>query len=275
MFSITKILCLGAIGNFFMVNMIYPQSRISEIHGNSTGMTSSVHCGNIHPCLSGLDSCLHYGICLLPAPFGKWELSRLALCGDILRSNVMNTHVKTEMIRIDHLSILQCDVSTAWNMHDVPFKPGISLKSEFISFDDGMLHCTDLTMGIGAIMNIHEKARAGLLIQYPLANPNSEFMAVRTNSLFTIGFGFTPIASLNMDIDYVITRYSSGLRPMISLQIDNMMRTNVGYSLPHSSGTFGLSMLVDDIFVQTDIFKHLQLGLSWQISIRYCPDDTL
>lgn len=272
MFSHAKILCLGAIGNFFMVIMLHAQSRLSEIHGNTTGMTSTVHCGTVHPSLSGIDSCNHYGIHVLPAPLGLWELSRLALCGDF-RSDVLNTHVKTELLSIEHLSILQCDISTAWNLHEIPFIPGISLKSEFISFDDGILYCTDLSFGIGAIMHVGEKARAGLLIQYPLTNPNSEFMAVNTHSLCTIGIGFSPIEVLDMDIDYVITTYSSGLRPMFSWRIDSMMRANIGYSLPHSSGTFGLSMLVDDIFVQADIFNHLYLGLSWQIGIRYCPEN--
>ena len=272
MYSIAKILCLGAIGNYFMVNVIHSQSRMSELHENSTGMTSSIHCGNIHPSLSGIDSCAHYGISVLPAPMGIWNISRLALCADFMRSKILNAHASTEFLSIDHMSILHCDMSTSWNIHDLPFIPGIALKSEFMSFDDGILHCTDLTMGIGAIMNIHEKARAGILIQYPFAKPSTEIMSTKTHALMTIGIGFSPIDDLDMDIDYVMNSFTGGLRPMISWRIDSTLRTKIGYALPYSSMTLGLSMRVDDIFVQADIFNHMYLGFSWQIGMRYCPD---
>ena len=272
MYSIAKILCLGAIGNFFVVNVTCSQMRMSELHGNITGMTSSQHCGSTHPSLSGIDSCAHYGISVLPAPLGIGELSRVALCGDIAQNRFMNAHIATEMMSIDHVSILHCNLSTAWNLHDMPFIPGIALKSEFISFDDGILHCTDLTMGIGTVMNVDEKARAGILIQYPFAPPNPEFMSIHARAIMTLGIGFSPIEQMDMDMDYVMTEYSSGLRPMISWRIDSAIRTHIGYSLPYSSGTLGLSMRVDDIFVQADIFNHMYLGYSWQIGMRYCPD---
>ncbi len=272
MYSITKILCLGAIGNFFVVNIAYSQMRMSELHGNITGITSALHCGNIHPSLSGIDSCTHYGISVLPAPLGIRELSRVALCGDLAQNHFLNAHIAMEMLNLDYVSILQCDASTAWNLHDLPFIPGIALKSEFISFEDGMLHCTDLTMGIGAIMNIDEKARTGILIQYPFAHPNPEFMSTNARAIMTLGIGFSLMDHLDMDMDYLLTENSSGLRPMISWRIDSAIRTHIGYSLPYSSGTLGLSMRVDDIFVQADIFNHMYLGFSWQIGIRYCPD---
>jgi hypothetical protein len=272
MFSIAKILCLGAIGNYFVVNHLQAQLRISEIHGNIIGMTSPIHCGSLHPSLSMMDSCTHYGISFLPIPFGIEELSRLAICGDMHLGQSIGLHCKTEFMKIDQFSVMQCDLSTAWNPHDMSIIPGLGLKSEFVSFDDGILHCTELNMGIGAIMKIDDKVGVGILFQYPIARPMSEFSASFTQPLLTIGFGYMPFEGMAIDVDMLMTEYSSGLRPSISWNFTHNIRSHVGLSLPHSSVTIGLSMLLDDIFVQANMFYHMYLGYSWHIGMRYCPD---
>ncbi|MEY5129954.1 MAG: hypothetical protein RL734_21 [Bacteroidota bacterium] len=272
MLTITKILCLGAIGNYFVVNPLQVQSRISEIHGNIIGMTSPIHCGSIHPSLSMVDTCSHFGISLLPSLFGIKDLSRLAICGEMRLEQSIGLHMKTEFMKIDQFSMMQCDLSTAWNPHDMSLIPGFGLQTEFVSFDDGILHCTELNMGVGAIMKIDEKVGVGILFQYPIARPMSEFNASFTQPLLTIGFGFTPIEGMGIDVDMLMTEYSSGLRPSFSWNFTRNIRSHIGLSVPHSSVTIGLSMLIDDIFVQVNMFNHMYLGNSWHIGMRYCPD---
>jgi hypothetical protein len=272
MLTITKILCLGAIGNYFVVNPLQAQSRISEIHGNIIGMTSPIHCGSIHPSLSMVDTCSHFGISLLPSLFGIKDLSRLAICGEMRLEQSIGLHMKTEFMKIDQFSMMQCDLSTAWNPHDMSLIPGFGLQTEFVSFDDGILHCTELNMGVGAIMKIDEKVGVGILFQYPIARPMSEFNASFTQPLLTIGFGFTPIEGMGIDVDMLMTEYSSGLRPSFSWNFTRNIRSHIGLSVPHSSVTIGLSMLIDDIFVQVNMFNHMYLGNSWHIGMRYCPD---
>ena len=272
MLSIAKILCLGAIGNYFMVNHLQAQSRISEIHENIIGMTSPIHCGSVHPSLLMVDSCAHYGISLLPLPFGIEELSRLAICGDMLLEQSIGLHLKAEFMKIDQFSMMQCDFSTGWNPHDMSIIPGLGLHSEFVSFDDGILHCTELNVGFGAIMKIDEKVGAGILFQYPIARPMADFNASFTQPLLTIGFGFIPFEGMAIDVDMLMTEYSSGLRPGISWNFTHNIRSHIGLSLPHSSLTIGLSMLLDDIFVEANIFNHMYLGYSWHLGMRFCPD---
>ena len=272
MLSIAKILCLGAIGNYFMVNHLQSQSRISEIHGNIIGITSPIHCGSVHPSLSMIDSCTHFGISLLPVPFGIKELSRLAICGDLRLEPSIGLHLKTEFMKIDQFSLMQCDLSIGWNPHEMSLIPGFGLTSEFVSFDDGILHCTEVNMGIGAIMKIDDKVGAGILFQYPIAKPMAEFSASFTQPLLTIGLGYVPFEGMAIDVDMLLTEYSSGLRPTISWNFTHNISSHIGFSLPHSSVTIGLSMLLDDIFVKVNMFNHMYLGYSWQIGMRYCPE---
>ena len=100
----------------------------------------------------------------------------------------------------------------------------------------------------------------------------SEFSASFTQPLLTIGFGYMPFEDIAIDVDMLVTQYSSGLRPSISWNIINNIRSHIGFSLPHSSMTVGLSMLLDDIFVQANMFNHMYLGYSWHIGLRYCRD---
>jgi hypothetical protein len=272
MFSLAKILCLGAIGNYFVGIHLQAQSRITEIHENIIGMTSPIHCGSMHPSLSMVDSCSHFGISLLPLPFGIKELSRLAICGDLRLEQSIGLHMQTEFMKIDQFSIMQCDLSTAWNPHDMSIIPGISLQSEFVSFDDGILHCTELNMGIGAIMKIDDNVGAGILFQYPIARPMAEFNASFTQPLLTIGLGYMAFEGMDIDVDMLMTEYLAGLRPSISWNFSHNVSSHIRLSLPHSSFTIGLSMLLDDIFVQANMFNHMYLGYSWHIGMRYCPD---
>ncbi len=271
MITIAKILCLGAIGNYFMVNL-QAQTRFSEIHGSIIGMTSPVHCGSLHPSLSAIDSSSHIGLSLLPIPLGIGELSRVAICGDIHLQQFTEFHCKTELMKIDQFSMMQCDISTSWNAYDMPIIPGFGIQSEFVSFNDGILHCTELDIGLGAIMRLDGQVAAGILFKYPIAKPMEGFAASFTQPLLTIGLGFMPYEAMALDIDLIMTEYTSGLRPSISWKLNRNIHTQIGFSLPHSSGTFGLSMLLDDIFVQANMFNHMYLGISWQISMRYCPD---
>jgi len=271
MFTLAKILCLGAIGNYFMGIIMYGQMGGSEIHQNLMGMTNSIHCGHIHPSLSMIDSCDHYGISLSPSPLGIPELTRLALCGRYIDTSFMALHIQTDVQKIHQLSIMRCNISTAWNIHDAPIIPGIGLQTEFIAFADGILHCTELDIGIGAMFIPFEYCRTGILFHYPMMI-NEEFMASMTQPLLTVGLGLKPIDAIALDIDIVASELSSGMKPMISWNLLPQIRTIIGFSIPHSSGSIGLSMLIDDIFVQATMFNHIQLGYSWHLSMRYCPN---
>jgi hypothetical protein len=272
MFTFAKILCLGAIGNYFMVNILLGQIGFSEIHENLMGMTQTIHCGSMHPSLSMVDTTNHYGISVAPSPLGISELTRLSLCGRYIYDTLVALHIKTDIQSIHQLTILRWNLSSAWNIQDSPIIPGIALQSESIAFDDGVLHCTELNMGIGTIFIPNEQWRVGILFHYPITVMNEVYLPSYTQPLLTIGLGYNPLDDIALDIDFLSSTYNSGLKPMISWKIVPHCQITIGFSLPHSSGSIGLSMLIDDIFVQATLFNHLQLGYSWQMSMRYCPN---
>jgi hypothetical protein len=275
MFSITKILCLGAIGNYFMAIQVLSQIRSSEYHRNITGMTHQSHCGAIHPSLPLLDSISHYGLAIEPFPLGLKELSSVGMCLDMLRDQEVNIHLNSRMLRIEPMTLFHGEISTSWKPYDMPFITGLGLHCESIGFDDGILYCTSIDMQLGALMNIDDAARIAVLFQYPLSKPNEEhFAPIYSNPLLTIGCGFNPIDPLSLDVDFIHNQYTSGLRTGVSCKISEYLSSRIGFSLPHSAGTIGFSMLLDDIFVETEVFNHLYLGYSWYIGIRYYPGNT-
>lgn len=265
-----KILCLWCIGNFFMVSDGLGQVGYSDIHDNSVGMSQSWNCGFTNPALLGSTAHQHYGVSITPSPYEIKEFTNYGLCGELpIDTTLLASHGGTYFMRIQDFSFLSVNIASAWRGHDMPFLVGVTLKSEFASFGDGILHCMQIDFGMGGIMIIDENMRISCVLRSPLMFPASQRLHDIYQPLLIIGAGFIPNDEITLDLDVLSSVFGSGLRPKLTYQLPNFTEIHMGFSNLHRSVTLGISTIQKPVSLKADIFYHLNLGFSWQFGLQY------
>jgi len=268
----TKILCCLAIANFFITAHAKSQTMLSEVHENMVGFTRPFSCGNVNPGILALAKSEHLAFHIQPSPYGIKEFTRYGLCGDIpLGTSLFQIHPKTEYMHFDGFTSLQANMSIVWEGHDLPMFAGVLFKSEFATLEEGILHCLQVSTGIGGIVEIDEIARIGFALQMPIAFPASERVRDIHANLFSLGFGLEPISRFAVDIDMMFTAHGTGLRPKITHEMIQGTEIHAGLSSLHRSMIFGFSTMADSFLFNIDASLHLNLGFSWQFSLLYIP----
>ncbi|MFN5006266.1 MAG: hypothetical protein ACK5GO_02100 [Ignavibacteria bacterium] len=253
-----------------MMTYALAQGAYADIHDNSTGMTQSWNCGFVNPALLGCMQHRHYGCSIVPSPYGIPEFTHYGICGEIpIDTSLVNTHGSTEYMSIQDLSILTINVASAWKGHDLPFLAGVTMKSEFASFGDGILHCLQVDIGLGGVLIIDEHSRISSVLRTPLAFPSSQRIYDVNSPMLIIGVGVLPIDDVAFDVDMVSSAFGSGLRPKLKFVLPNQTEIQAGFSNLHRSAMLGISTLQESISLKVDIFYHLNLGFSWQFELQY------
>lgn len=265
-----KILCLWCISNFFMITYALGQGAYTDIHDNSTGMTQSLNCGFVNPALLGCMKQSHYGCSIVPSPYGIQDFNNYGICGEIpIDTSLVIAHGSTEYMSIQDYSILSINIASAWKGHDLPFLAGVTLKSEFASFGDGILHFMQVDIGLGGLLIIDEHSRISCVLRTPLAFPTSQRRYDVNNPMLIIGVGLAPFDEIAFDLDLVSSAFGSGLRPALKVVLPNHIEIHAGFSNIHRSGIFGVASLQESIFLKAELFYHMNLGFSWQFELRY------
>lgn len=268
---IAKILCCGAIGNYFVGNSLYAQSLLEERHIPFTGLNRMIQCGSLHPCLGMHDSLKHMGLAIQPSHWGLGELARIGICADIVKDSLIAAHARADLLSFGEFALMNLDCSLAWHGFALPITPGCSLQTEVVNIGGGFQQLTYASISSGALIDIDNALDIGILLRQTIISRNEDFGPTHQLSTFTIGCGYAPLEELSLGMDMVILPHSSGLRAGFAWNYTDRIQALMSLSMPYASGMFGLHMDIDDIFVEVETFYHLYLGYSWQFAFQYRP----
>ena len=266
---------MSALSNFLFAQILMAQSYAFHAHAPSALIKPSKGLSFIdNPALQSLDTLKSLRLAINPAPFGIKEYSSYYVSYDVDKVEQLKHTIALDGILGSLFSDLQGVYSISWRDPEGIFLAGMSVKSEFASFDKALKYKSS-AFSIGTLYSLTSQCNLGSYFSGMIHRSEHFANGIDyTGMKSAVGLCYLIADEFEYNLDFVIYTSGTGFLLSATIPIDNSFTTKVSYATALQSIDVECKLAAKQWTFHANILYHQFLGIQYAFGMAYYPSLT-